>query len=74
MNQKTFTALIHKEQDFYVAKCPEVDLIGWGITPEEAIAELREKTESYFRKHPRRETFSPSFTTFEARIFFKNVS
>jgi predicted RNase H-like HicB family nuclease len=38
MTTKTFTAVIHQEDDLYVADCPAVD---------EAIANLREATELY---------------------------
>jgi len=42
-----FTAVIHKEDDLYVAQCPEVGTISQGDTIEEAIANLKEATELY---------------------------
>ena len=48
----TFTALIHKEADLYVAHCPEVDTISQGETIEEAIANIKEATELYLEEFP----------------------
>lgn len=42
---KTFTAVLHKEDDFYVAQCPEIGTVSQGETIEEAIANLREATD-----------------------------
>ncbi len=47
MSVKTFTAVIHKEGEFYVADCPEVGTVSQGATIEEAIANLKEATELY---------------------------
>ncbi len=35
---KIFTAIIHKEEDVYVAECPEVGTVSQGESVEEAIA------------------------------------
>ena len=40
MKVRTFTAVIHKEGDLYVAECPEVGTASQGYTIEEAIANL----------------------------------
>ena len=50
MNQKTFTAVIHKEEDMYVADCPEVGTVSQGETMEIASANLREATELYLEE------------------------
>lgn len=50
MNQKTFTAVIHKEEDMYVADCPEVGTVSQGETIEIASANLREATELYLEE------------------------
>ena len=42
-----FTALIHRENDLYVAECPEVGSVSQGTTIEEALANLQEATELY---------------------------
>jgi predicted RNase H-like HicB family nuclease len=31
---QTFTAVIHKEEDLYVAECPEVDTVSQGASIE----------------------------------------
>ncbi len=50
MNNKTFTAILHKEEDMFVAECPEVGTVSQGFTIEEAIANLREATELYLEE------------------------
>lgn len=45
MIPQTFTAILHKEDDLYVAECPEVGTASQGATIEEAAANLREATE-----------------------------
>ncbi len=49
MNTKTFTAVIHKEENLYVAQCPEVGTVSQAENVEEAIANLKEATELYAR-------------------------
>jgi predicted RNase H-like HicB family nuclease len=46
----TFTAVLHKEGEFYVAECPEVGTVSQGKTVEEAVANLQEATESYLEE------------------------
>ena len=45
MATKTFTAVIHLEEDIYVAECPEVGTVSQGETIESAIANLKEATQ-----------------------------
>jgi len=52
MPVQTFTALIYKEDDIYVAECPEVGTVSQGYTIEEAIANLKEATELYLEEFP----------------------
>lgn len=52
MENWTFTAVLHKEEDMYVAQCPEVGTASQGNTIEEAIANLREATELYLEEFP----------------------
>lgn len=66
MTSKTFTAIIHKEDDWYVADCPEVGTVSQGRTIEEAIANLKEATELYLEEVPLPETGKTLMTTFEA--------
>ncbi len=63
---RTFTAVIHKEEDLYVADCPEVGTVSQGHTIEEAIANLKEATELYLEEFPLQEGTKPLMTTFEA--------
>ncbi|MDQ2714144.1 MAG: type II toxin-antitoxin system HicB family antitoxin [Chloroflexota bacterium] len=66
MNVRTFTAVIHKEEDIYVAECPEVGTVSQGSTIEESLANLREATELYLEDFPLPAVSRPFVTTFEA--------
>lgn len=68
MTTKTFTAVLHKEDDIYVSECPEVGTVSQGYTIEEAIANLKEATELYLEEFPLEETSAPLMTTFEAAV------
>jgi predicted RNase H-like HicB family nuclease len=46
---RTFTAVLHKEGDLFVAECPEVGTVSQGYTVEEAVANLKEATELFLR-------------------------
>jgi predicted RNase H-like HicB family nuclease len=63
----TFTAVLHKEGDLYVADCPEVGTVSQGKTVEEAIANLKEATELYMEEFPPQGSSRPLVTVFEAR-------
>jgi len=65
---QTLTAILHKEDDLYVADCPEVGTVSQGPTVEEAIANLREATELYLEEFPLPEINHPLLTTFEVAI------
>lgn len=54
MVTRTFTAVLHKEDDLYVAECPEVGTVSQGYTIDEAIANLKEATELYLEEFPLR--------------------
>ena len=62
---QTFTAVVHKEDELYVAECPEVGTASQGASIEEAIGNLREATELYLEEFPAKQTFRPILTTFE---------
>ncbi len=62
---KTFTAIVHQEEDMYVATCPEVGTVSQGHTIEEAVANLKEATELYLEEFHLKETKHPILTTFE---------
>ena len=61
----SFTAVIQKEEDMYVAKCPEVGTVSQGFTIEEAVDNLKEATELYLEEFPLKKTSHPLLTTFE---------
>jgi predicted RNase H-like HicB family nuclease len=63
---RVFTALLHKEDDLYVAECPEVGTVSQGNEIEEAIANLREATELYLQEFPLPDVGRTFVTTFEA--------
>tara|TARA_Y100000310_G_scaffold100506_2_gene98370 strand:- start:8674 stop:8886 length:213 start_codon:yes stop_codon:yes gene_type:complete len=62
---KTFTAVIQKEEELYVATCPEIGTASQGTTLEEAIANLKEATELYLEEFPLKKNGHPLLTTFE---------
>ena len=62
---KTLTAVLHKEEDLYVAECPEVGTVSQGRTVEDAIANLKEATELYLEEFPKANLTRPLVTTFE---------
>jgi len=68
MKMKTFTAIIHKEDDIYVAECPEVGTVSQGYSIDESIINLKEATELYLDEFPVKMVSNPFMTTFEAEI------
>ena len=62
---KTFSAVIQKEEDMYVATCPEIGTVSQGKTVEEAVKNLKEATELYLEEFPLKEGSHPILTTFE---------
>jgi predicted RNase H-like HicB family nuclease len=66
MKVQTFTAVIHREDDLYVATCPELGTVSQGATIEDALASLREATELYLEEFPIPDVGRPLLTTFEA--------
>ncbi len=62
---KTFTAIIHKEEDMFVAECPEVGTISQGKTIDEALKNLKEATQLYLEEFPLKEMKKAWMTTFE---------
>jgi predicted RNase H-like HicB family nuclease len=68
MAVQIFTAVLHKEEDLYVAECPEVGTVSQGYTVEEAVANLKEATELYLEEFPPPEITRPLVTTFEVVV------
>jgi len=47
MSKNTYTAILEKEGDMYVALCPELDVASQGATVEAATANLKEAVELF---------------------------
>jgi len=69
MTTRTYTAVLHKEEDLYVAECPEVGTVSQGYSVEDAVANLREATELYLEEFPLPKVAQPLFTTFEVAVY-----
>ncbi|MGC2062346.1 MAG: type II toxin-antitoxin system HicB family antitoxin [Thermodesulfovibrionales bacterium] len=68
MTTQTLTAVMHKEEDLYVAECPEVGTVSQGSTIEEALSNLKEATELYLEEFPLHEISKSLMTTFEVAV------
>ncbi len=62
---ETFTAVIWKEEDMFIAKCVEVGTVSQGSTIEEALKNLKDATELYLEEFPVKGKMHPLVTTFE---------
>ncbi len=65
---ETLTAVVHKEEDMYVAECPEAGTVSQGNTIDEAVANLKEATELYLEEFPLKEKKRTWMTTFEVAM------
>ncbi|SCF15472.1 type II toxin-antitoxin system HicB family antitoxin [Micromonospora mirobrigensis] len=63
---RTLTAAVHQEDDWYVARCLELDVASQGETLDEALSNLREAVEVYLDEvqNPTIET-TPLVTSFQ---------
>jgi predicted RNase H-like HicB family nuclease len=52
MHNDLYSAVVHQEDEWYVAECPEVGTASQGKTVEEAVANLREATALYLEEFP----------------------
>ncbi len=66
-----FMAMLHKEEDMYIAECPEVGTVSQGKTIEEAINNLKEATELYLDEFPLKEERKTLMATFEVAVSAK---
>ena len=66
MTKETLTAVIHREDNLYVALCPEIGTASQGKTVEEAVTNLKEATELYLEEFPMPKVERSFMTTFEA--------
>jgi len=68
MKIEVLTAVLHKEDDLYVAECPEVGTVSQGNSVEEAVANLKEATELYLEEFALVQVTRPFLTTFEVAV------
>jgi len=55
----SFSAVIHREEDMYVAECPEIGTVSQGKNIEESLKNLKEATELYLEEFPVKENGKP---------------
>ncbi len=60
----TFTAVIYREGELFVAECKELGTVSQGKNPEEALANLKEATEVFLEEFPERKPQQTFITTF----------
>ena len=65
---RVLTAVLHREENLYVAECPEIGTVSQGDTVEDAIANLKEATELYLEEFPLPQVSRSFLTTFEATV------
>jgi len=49
-NTIVVTAVVHREDNWFVADCPEIETVSQGRTFEEAVENLREATGMYIEE------------------------
>lgn len=52
MPVQTYTTVVHREEEWFVAECSEVGVVSQGKTIDEAVANLKEATELYLEEFP----------------------
>jgi len=52
MKTQSFTVLVYKEEDMYIAECPEIGTVDQGETVDQAIAGLKAATQLYLEEFP----------------------
>ena len=67
MVMSTFTAIIQKDEELYVATCPEIGTASQGSTIEGALENLKEATELYLEEFPSKNKSHPIMATFEVK-------
>jgi predicted RNase H-like HicB family nuclease len=68
MTTKTFSAVLHREDDLYVVECPEVGTVSQRYTIEEAVSNLKEATDLYLEEFLIDEFSKSLMTTFEVVV------
>jgi|TARA_Y100000310_G_C20593092_1_gene769116 predicted RNase H-like HicB family nuclease len=67
MDNQKFTAVLHKEEDMWIADCLEVGTVSQGKTIEGALDNLKEATELHLEEFPIKSEASPVMTVFEVK-------
>jgi predicted RNase H-like HicB family nuclease len=62
------TASVTHEDEWYVARCLEVEVTSQGHTVEQSLANLREALELYFEDQPAPETREPIVAAVEVEL------
>jgi predicted RNase H-like HicB family nuclease len=52
MKSRSFTVVVYKEDDTYIAECPEIGTVDQGETIEQAVLGLKEATRLYLEEFP----------------------
>ncbi|MUH01558.1 type II toxin-antitoxin system HicB family antitoxin [Scytonema sp. UIC 10036] len=65
MKTRSFTVIVYKEEDMYIAECPEVGTVDQGESIEQAVANLKEATRLYLEEFSLPETFPRFITSIE---------
>ena len=65
MTVRSFAAVVYKEDDLYVAECPEVGTVSQGASVEQALANLKEAMELYLEEFALPKSGSVLLSTFE---------
>lgn len=60
MPVQILSAIIHKEQKFYVAECIETNTVSQGLTSDKAYKNLKEATKLYLEEFPKIDFQKPS--------------
>jgi predicted RNase H-like HicB family nuclease len=60
-----YTAIIRREDEWYVAECADTGTVSQGRTIEEALNNLKEATTLYLEEFPAERRNAPMLTTFE---------
>ena len=64
-----YSAIVHKEDEWYVAECIEIGTSSQGVSIEEAVENLKEATGLYLEEFPRKSFSHPLLTTFEVPVY-----
>jgi len=65
---RTLTAAVHQEEDWYVARCLELDVASQGESLEQALTNLREAVELYLEQVSQPQIDSPPSRTYDGRV------